>query len=94
MYKRQVLGIPYTTSITPYSGRSAIVYWINRYFRLSSDEFLSKDDPRVNAIYEEVQRIFSEGRRDALNDEEMLMIVRKHIPELVKDRHPSVGVHV
>jgi isopropylmalate/homocitrate/citramalate synthase len=88
-----ILGIPYTISITPYSGRSAIAYWINTYFRLSRDEALSKDDPRVNAIYEEVQRIFSEGRKDALNDDEMLAIVRKYIPELVEGRSSSVGVH-
>jgi isopropylmalate/homocitrate/citramalate synthase len=88
-----ILGIPYTISITPYSGRSAIAYWINTYFRLSRDEALSKDDPRVSTVYEEVQRIFSEGRKDALNDDEMLAIVRKYIPELVEGRFRSVGVH-
>lgn len=80
----ELLNIPYSISITPYSGRSAIAYWLNMYFRLEPDEAFTKDDPIVNAIYSDVQRIFSDGRREELRDEDMLLLVKKYIPELLK----------
>ncbi|MEM1600598.1 MAG: hypothetical protein QW339_01295 [Sulfolobales archaeon] len=79
-----LLGIPYTIAITPYSGRSAIAYWINAYFGLSSDEALTKDDPRVDAIYNEIQKIFLESNKNVLNDEDMLVLVKKYVPELIR----------
>jgi len=79
----KLLGIPYTISITPYSGRSAVAYWINTYFRLGPNDAFSKDDPLVNAIYLDIQRMFSEGRREELSDNEMLLLIRKHAPELL-----------
>jgi len=77
-----LLGIPYTVSITPYSGRSAVAYWINTYFNLSGEEAVSKDDPRVDTIYREIQQLFSNGRSSELSNEEMLIFVKKYFPEL------------
>ncbi|MCX8186640.1 MAG: hypothetical protein N3G48_05995 [Sulfolobales archaeon] len=79
---QSLLGIPYTISITPYSGRSAIAYWINTHFRLPPNEAFSKEDPIIDMIYNEAQRIFLMEGKSMLSDDDMLMIVRKYIPEL------------
>ncbi len=79
-----LLGIPYTVSITPYSGRSAIAYWINKYFRLGPDESFTKDDVEVNAIYDDVQRMFLESGKGELSDDDMLALTRKYVPELIR----------
>ncbi|OYT52129.1 MAG: 2-isopropylmalate synthase [Desulfurococcales archaeon ex4484_204] len=78
----EVLGLPYTVSITPYSGRAAVALWINAHVIKGEDGArVSKDDPRVKAIYSEVLKIFErKGRREPLTNEEMYRIVRKYFP--------------
>ncbi len=74
----EVLGVPYGVAITPHSGRSAIALWINTR-GISRHAQVSKDDPRVIAIYNEIVRLFEEeGRREPLSDEEMYRIVEKY----------------
>lgn len=78
-----VLGVPYTISITPYSGRAAIAFWINSYFNLRGGNAISKDDMRIKSIYNEILKIFEENnRRTALSNQEMLKLVSKYFPEL------------
>ncbi|MEM2444896.1 MAG: hypothetical protein QXD94_06365 [Sulfolobales archaeon] len=87
-----LLGIPYTISITPYSGRSAIAYWINKYFGLPPDEGLSKEDPVVGYIYNDVQNLFEVEGKSVLNDEDMLMIIKKYIPDLSRKLIKKIGL--
>lgn len=71
-----ILGIPFSVAITPYSGRSAIVLWIRNYLGYKD---IHKDDPRVTAIYNEILEYFkSTGRTTALEDHEMVGFVKKH----------------
>jgi isopropylmalate/homocitrate/citramalate synthase len=75
----KVLGLPYSVAITPYSGRSAIVIWLKNYLGINS---ISKDDPRVVAIYNEVVELFNKNNRvEPLTDSEMFAIVRKYFQE-------------
>ena len=82
-----VLEIPYSISITPYSGRSAIALWIASRInggKVDAERVRElKKDPRVRQVYSEVIKLF-EGwcRRTALSDEEVLEIAAKYIPEL------------
>jgi len=80
----EVLGVPYTVAITPYSGRVAVALWINAHIGrlVSGNGFrVSKDDPRVKAVYWEIIRLFEKKqRKEPLTDEEMLKIVRKYFP--------------
>lgn len=76
----KVLGLPYSVAITPYSGRSAIVIWLRNYLGYNH---ISKDDPRVVAIYNEIVELFNKTNRvEPLSDSEMLEIVKKHFPEV------------
>lgn len=80
----EVLGIPYSVAITPYSGRSAILLWLRNYLGLNH---LSKDDPRINYIYNDIVELYNRGSRtDPLTDSEMFTIVSKYFPEVEKVR--------
>jgi len=78
----KVLGLPYSVAITPYSGRSAVVIWLKNYLGIDG---VSKDDPRVVAIYNEIVELFNKTNRvQPLTDNEMFAIVKKYFPEAVK----------
>lgn len=83
----KVLGVPYSLSITPYSGRAAVLLWLRNYLGLNH---LSKDDPRVASIYNDIVEFFNEtGRTEPLTDSEMLEIVSRYFPEVEKVRRSS-----
>jgi len=83
---QSVLGLPYTVAITPYSGRAAIALWINAHVVKGVNGGVSKNDPRVEMIYREVVRMFEEGRREPLRDEEIAILVKKYFPNAVLRR--------
>ncbi|ALU11758.1 histone-lysine N-methyltransferase [Ignicoccus islandicus DSM 13165] len=88
----ELLGVKPGIAITPYAGLAGIVYWINKTFELKDDEKVDKKDPRVQEIYRDVMKQFEHGRLTALSDLEMLMLVKKHMPDLVEkylDRLPD-----
>ncbi|MEM0232065.1 MAG: hypothetical protein QXG78_03030, partial [Candidatus Methanomethyliaceae archaeon] len=78
----KLLGVPPGISITPYSGAAGIAFWINYHFKLKNNEKLTKDDPRVIKIYQEVLKYFEDGNVLSISDEEMMKLVKKYIPEL------------
>ncbi|MEM0005547.1 MAG: 2-isopropylmalate synthase [Ignisphaera sp.] len=83
----KVVGIPYSVAITPYSGRSAVLLWLRNYLGLNH---LSKDDPRINYIYNEIVELYNRsGRTEPLTDGEMFLIVGKYFPEANKARKES-----
>jgi isopropylmalate/homocitrate/citramalate synthase len=76
-----VLGIPYTVSITAYSGRSAVAFWMNSNLSSLTGEVYTKDHPLVTRVYDDILKLFEDtGRRHALSDEELWSIVRRYIP--------------
>ncbi|MCD6323883.1 MAG: 2-isopropylmalate synthase [Desulfurococcales archaeon] len=86
----KVLGIPYTVAITPYSGRSAIALWMNRYVSPHTGVRYGKNDALVNKVYDEVVKLFeATGRRHPLTDEELWSIINKYIPNLPKEVQPA-----
>uniref|UniRef100_A0A7J2U2W3 2-isopropylmalate synthase n=1 Tax=Ignisphaera aggregans TaxID=334771 RepID=A0A7J2U2W3_9CREN len=75
----KVLGLPYSVAITPYSGRSAVVIWLKNYLGYNH---VSKDDPRVVAIYNEIVELFNKTNRvEPLTDSEMFAIVKRYFQE-------------
>ncbi len=77
-----VLGLPYTVEITPYSGRAGLIYWLVKRVGIKDWSSL-KGDPRLDAAYRDVLEHFKDGRTEPLSDEEILSILRKYVPELV-----------
>lgn len=80
----EVLGIPFSIAINPYSGRAAIALWLS--YRLGDggvrDLARLKNDPRVIAIYNEVLESFMRGRSSPMTDAEMARIASKYFPDL------------
>ncbi len=77
----QIIGRPYSVEVSPYSGRSGLIYWLAKRLNLKDWESL-KDDPRVELAYSEMMRIFESGRTDPLSEKETIAIMRKYFPEL------------
>lgn len=76
----EVLGVPYTVEITPYSGRAAIVFWLRQHG--VPEHLVGKDDPRVTRAYNMILELFNNGRRKPLTNEEMAEIVRETMPDI------------
>lgn len=79
----EILGIPYTVEITPYSGRAGLIYWIVNKLHFENWQQL-KEDKRLEEAYKEVLEMFKDGRTQPLSDHEVLRIIKKHLPELVE----------
>ncbi|MBC7113708.1 MAG: 2-isopropylmalate synthase [Candidatus Methanomethyliales bacterium] len=77
----KLLGVPPGVSITPYSGNAGVAFWINYYFNLKNSEKVDKDHPGVLKIYQDVLKRFEEGEALTISDKEMLLLVKKHMPE-------------
>ena len=72
MYKRQ----------SEHSGLAGIAFWINTLFRLKGKERVSKDDPMLKSVQDEVMKQYQEGRVTAMLDEEVLALVKRYMPNL------------
>jgi len=77
----KLLGVPPGVGITPYSGIAGVAFWVNYYFSLKGSERVDKTTPGVAKIFEEVSKKFEEGSL-SISDEEMLELVKKHLPEI------------
>ena len=77
-----ILGRAPVVAVTDKSGRAGIAHWINAYFRLEGDNLIDKRHRGVDAIYEELTKEYDAGRTTSVSDEEMLALVRAHLPEL------------
>lgn len=76
----EVLGVPYTVEITPYSGRSSIVFWLRQHG--VPEGLVGKDDERVSKAHNMVLEAFSNGRRRPLSDIEVAEIVKNVMPDV------------
>ena len=76
-----IVGRSPEVAVTAYGGRAAVVAWLRT--RLPRGAEVAKDDPRVEALYRDVVRVFEEtGRYTPLSDEEMLELASRYFPEL------------
>jgi len=78
----KILGRKPLVIITDKSGSAGVAYWINTFYNLPSDKQLSKNDERVKAIYDEILKMYENGKEGCVSNEEMRELVRKYIPEL------------
>lgn len=82
---REILNVPIKVALDAYSGKSGIIYWLKTHFNLDSDDLKDlKSDPRIDLIHKSIAKIYSKGRVTALRDDEVMVLVRKCMPELVE----------
>jgi hypothetical protein len=85
----ELLDIPPRVMISEHSGIAGMAFWINSFFRLKGSEKISKDDPALKQIQDEVIKQYHEGRVTAMLDEEVAALVKRYMPniwEKYKDR--------
>jgi len=75
-----LLGVPPRVAITPYSGAAGIAFWLNARGRTILGRKIEKDDPLVERLAAEVQKIFDGGRATSLTDREMEALLAKFSP--------------
>lgn len=73
-----LLGRPPKVAITDKSGVAGIARWIMENCGLE----VSKSDPGVQKIYEEITAQYDEGRVTSFSEQEMLALVKRHLPEV------------
>ncbi len=76
-----LLDSPAKVVISEHSGLAGLTFWINNTFRLKDDEKMSKDDPKLRKVYEEIMKMYNNGRVTPLSDEEILGLIREHMPD-------------
>lgn len=80
----KILGRKPLVIITDKSGTAGVAYWINTYFNLKEDKKLSKDNPSVRSIYEEILKMYEEGKVGAVTIDEMISLVKRYLPTLIE----------
>ena len=78
----KLLKRPVQIIITDKSGTAGIAYWINTHFGLEGDKKIDKRHPGVAKIYKKILEEYEKGRVTPISNEEMLIYVKKYVPEL------------
>jgi len=80
----KILNKPANVAVSNVSGLAGIAFWINNHFRLSDSEKIDKKHPGVAKIKEVVDAEYEADRQTAFGDDELIALVKKFIPELIK----------
>ncbi|MFQ5921096.1 MAG: 2-isopropylmalate synthase [Nitrososphaerales archaeon] len=78
----ELLDSPPKVMLSEHSGVAGIAFWINSFFRLKGKEKVSKDDPALRSMQDEVAKQYHEGRVTTMLDEEVLTLVKRHMPQI------------
>jgi isopropylmalate/homocitrate/citramalate synthase len=74
----RILDRPLSVTVNDRSGRAGIAYWLNTTFGLKGPAQIQKEDPRVVAIHDEVERQYAAGRTTGFSPDEMQVLARLH----------------
>jgi isopropylmalate/homocitrate/citramalate synthase len=74
----RILDRPLGITVNDRSGLAGVAYWINTSLGLKGQAKVSKDDPRVVAIHEEVKRQYAAGRTTGFSPDEMQALAGLH----------------
>ncbi len=78
----KLLARPPVVNITDKSGLAGIVHWVNTKIDIPEEERVEKSHPAVGRIYDIVINEYNNGRVTAMSDREMMVIVKRQMPEL------------
>ena len=74
----RILDRPLGITVNDRSGLAGIAYWLNTTFGLKGANQVRKDDRRIVAMHEEVQRQYAAGRTTGFSPDEMQALARSH----------------
>ena len=74
----RILDRPLGITVNDRSGLAGIAYWVNTTFGLKDPDQVRKDDLRIVAMHQEVQRQYGAGRTTGFSPDEMQTLARLH----------------
>ncbi|MBQ8404588.1 MAG: 2-isopropylmalate synthase [Clostridia bacterium] len=66
-----VLGVPASVSVSKTSGLAGIAYWLNKHYKFTGDEVVTKRDEIVVKMKEAIDKLYAEGRITLMTDPEL-----------------------
>jgi isopropylmalate/homocitrate/citramalate synthase len=78
----RVLGRPIGVVVSDKSGAAGIAWWVNGHFRLTGTRKISKSDPGIQAMYQDLLKSYAAGRTVDPSSDELLALARLHMPAL------------
>ncbi len=76
----KILNRPLEVAISNTSGLAGIAYWLNTRFALPPNEMVSKNDPLVIGMKEEIDEQYLDGRTTIMSEDELVAIVEAIAP--------------
>ena len=73
-----ILDRPLGITVNDRSGLAGVAYWVNTTLGLRGSGQVRKDDPRIVAIHDEVQRQYAAGRTTGFSPDEMQALAALH----------------
>jgi len=80
----KILGRPPRVAVDKTSGTAGVSWWINTYFNIPPARRVDKRSEAVKKITDWVDTQYRQERTTSISDEEMLVQVRLHLPQLVE----------
>ncbi len=80
----KILGRPAEVAISNTSGLAGIAYWINKHYELPEGDQVTKQDPLVVKVKEEIDRLYADGRTTLMGDDELIQIINFYRPRVKK----------
>jgi isopropylmalate/homocitrate/citramalate synthase len=74
----KLLDRPLGITVNDRSGLAGVAYWVNTTYGLKGDAQVQKDDRRILAMHDEVQRQYASGRSTGFSPDEMQALARLH----------------
>jgi isopropylmalate/homocitrate/citramalate synthase len=83
---QHILNRPPEVAITNMSGLAGVAFWISMHIPKFAEtgSQIEKSDPGVAKIKEHIDAEFAAGRTNIVNNDEMLELVKKYMPEILK----------
>ena len=78
----KILNRPPEVAISNTSGTAGIAYWINKHYPLEGGKTVTKQDPLVVKIKEEIDKLYADGRTTLMGDEELEQIINFYYPRM------------
>ncbi len=81
----KILGKGAEVAISNTSGTAGIAYWMNKHYERCGDKVFTKQDPIVQKIKEEIDKLYADGRTTLMGDEELEQIINFYYPRIKGD---------
>lgn len=85
------LGTPPSSVVGRYSGASGVAWKINDLLGLRRADWISKKDPRIIIILEQISNLYENGRVTAISDKEMREFTQQYFPTLMEGKGTLSG---